>query len=126
MVTLGYFLSSEDRDPRELVDAAVRAEQAGFRTAWISDHYHPWTDAQGESGFVWSTLGAIAQATSELLDRMEAKYPDEWLKISVDLHSCGLSAQGWTAISVGTYLLLSTILGPCPWRCSFDWNLPSY
>src|SRR3954470_12775732 len=66
MVTLGYFLSSEDRDTRELVDAAVRAEQAGFRTAWISDHYHPWTDAQGESGFVWSTLGAIASATSAL------------------------------------------------------------
>ena len=64
-----------------------------------------------------------AQATSELLDRMEARYPDEWLKISVDLHSCGLSAQGWTAISVGTYLLLSTILGPCPWRRSFDWKL---
>src|SRR3954451_25500307 len=66
MVTLGYFLSSEDRDPRELVEAAVRSEQAGVRTAWISDHYHPWTDAQGESGFVWSTLGAIAHATSEL------------------------------------------------------------
>jgi G6PDH family F420-dependent oxidoreductase len=66
MVTLGYFLSSEERDPRAMVDAAARAEQAGFTTAWISDHYHPWTDAQGQSAFVWSTLGAIANATSEL------------------------------------------------------------
>jgi len=66
MVTLGYFLSSEERDPRELVDLAARAEQAGFTTAWISDHYHPWTDAQGQSAFVWSTIGAIANATSDL------------------------------------------------------------
>jgi G6PDH family F420-dependent oxidoreductase len=66
MVTLGYFLSSEERDPREMVDAAARAEQAGFTTAWISDHYHPWTEAQGQSAFVWSTIGAIANATSEL------------------------------------------------------------
>lgn len=66
MVTLGYFLSSEERDPRGMVDAAARAEQAGFTTAWISDHYHPWTEAQGQSAFVWSTLGAIAQVTSDL------------------------------------------------------------
>jgi G6PDH family F420-dependent oxidoreductase len=66
MVSLGYFLSSEERDPRDLVDAAIRAEQAGFGSVWISDHYHPWTDAQGQSAFVWSTIGAIAQATSEL------------------------------------------------------------
>ncbi|TFK95032.1 TatD DNase family Scn1 [Polyporus arcularius HHB13444] len=53
------------------------------------------------------------QATSELLDRMEAKYPDEWLKISVDLHSCGLSAQGWKAISKrhpNAFLSLSTAI----------------
>ncbi|RPD82188.1 TatD DNase family Scn1 [Lentinus tigrinus ALCF2SS1-7] len=53
------------------------------------------------------------QATSELLDRMEAKYLDEWLKISVDLHSCGLSAQGWKAISKrhpNVFLSLSTAI----------------
>ncbi|KAI0718955.1 TatD DNase family Scn1 [Cerioporus squamosus] len=53
------------------------------------------------------------QATSELLDRMLAKYPEEWLKISVDLHSCGLSAQGWNAISkrhTNAFLSLSTAI----------------
>jgi G6PDH family F420-dependent oxidoreductase len=48
------------------VRAAARAEESGFRTAWVSDHYHPWIDAQGESPFVWSVLGGIAQATEQL------------------------------------------------------------
>jgi G6PDH family F420-dependent oxidoreductase len=37
------------------------AEQAGFDALWISDHYHPWNDAQGQSSFVWSMIGAIGQ-----------------------------------------------------------------
>ena len=40
------------------------AEEAGFDGLWISDHFHPWLDEQGESGFVWSVIGAISQATS--------------------------------------------------------------
>src|SRR5436305_7778312 len=60
---IGYFLSSEETAPRELVRQATMAEQAGFDGLWISDHFHPWNDEQGHSGFVWSTIGAIAQAT---------------------------------------------------------------
>jgi G6PDH family F420-dependent oxidoreductase len=59
----GYFLASEEHDPRELVRQAKMAEEAGFDALWISDHYHPWLDEQGQSGFVWSVIGAIAQAT---------------------------------------------------------------
>jgi len=60
---IGCFLSSEDFGPRELVDLARRAEDAGFHALWISDHFHPWNDAQGHSPFVWSVIGAIAEAT---------------------------------------------------------------
>jgi alkanesulfonate monooxygenase SsuD/methylene tetrahydromethanopterin reductase-like flavin-dependent oxidoreductase (luciferase family) len=66
MATLGYFLSSEEHDRHELVEAAVLAERAGFRTATISDHFHPWLPEQGQSPFVWTVLGAIARATSML------------------------------------------------------------
>jgi G6PDH family F420-dependent oxidoreductase len=45
------------------VGQAKRAEAAGFHALWISDHYHPWIDEQGHSPFVWSVIGAIAQAT---------------------------------------------------------------
>jgi G6PDH family F420-dependent oxidoreductase len=61
---IGCFLSSEEFGPRELVDQARRAEQAGFHALWISDHYHPWNDQQGHSPFVWSVIGALAEATA--------------------------------------------------------------
>jgi coenzyme F420-dependent glucose-6-phosphate dehydrogenase len=62
----GLTLSSEEHDPRRLVDIAAMAEEHEFDFVSISDHYHPWIDAQGHSPFVWSVLGAIAEATSTL------------------------------------------------------------
>src|SRR3954452_24220774 len=59
---IGYFLSCEERAPRELLGLARRAEQAGFHALWISDHYHPWNDEQGHSAFVWSVIGALSEA----------------------------------------------------------------
>jgi G6PDH family F420-dependent oxidoreductase len=61
---IGYFLSSEEHTGPELVEGAVLAERAGFDRIAISDHFHPWLRAQGQSPFVWGVLGAIAQATS--------------------------------------------------------------
>ncbi|SBT39591.1 TIGR03557 family F420-dependent LLM class oxidoreductase [Micromonospora narathiwatensis] len=58
---IGYFLSSEEYAPAELLAQARAAERAGFTALWISDHYHPWIDAQGQSAFVWSTIGALSQ-----------------------------------------------------------------
>jgi G6PDH family F420-dependent oxidoreductase len=59
---IGYFLSSEEFSPAELLDQARKAEQSGFEALWISDHFHPWMDVQGQSAFVWSMIGAISQA----------------------------------------------------------------
>jgi G6PDH family F420-dependent oxidoreductase len=66
MPELGFALSSEDHPPNELVRQAVLAERTGFTFCLISDHYHPWVDAQGQSPFVWATLGGIAQATEKI------------------------------------------------------------
>src|SRR3954465_13378228 len=66
MAELGYALSSEEHRPNDLVRAAQRAEEVGFTFALISDHFHPWVDAQGQSPFVWSVLGGIAHATQRL------------------------------------------------------------
>jgi G6PDH family F420-dependent oxidoreductase len=60
---IGCFLSSEEWGPRELVEHARRAQDAGFHALWISDHFHPWNDEQGHSPFVWSTIAAISQVT---------------------------------------------------------------
>jgi coenzyme F420-dependent glucose-6-phosphate dehydrogenase len=63
---LGYHLSSEEHPAADLVGYARRAEEVGFSYAVISDHFHPWTHRQGQSPFVWSVLGAIAQVTERL------------------------------------------------------------
>ena len=63
---IGYFLSCEEYTPRELLEQARLAERHGFHGLWISDHYHPWIEAQGHSAFVWSVIGALAQATERL------------------------------------------------------------
>jgi G6PDH family F420-dependent oxidoreductase len=60
----GYFLSCEEYTPEQLVEQAVAAEEAGFDALWISDHFHPWNDEQGQSPFVWSVIGALSQACS--------------------------------------------------------------
>jgi len=66
MTEFGYALSSEEHAPNDLVRYAQRAESVGFNFAAISDHYHPWVDQQGHAPFVWSVLGAIANATTTL------------------------------------------------------------
>lgn len=63
---IGYALSSEEHRPNDLVRHAKLAEERGFTFALISDHFHPWVDAQGQSPFVWSVIGGIAQATERL------------------------------------------------------------
>ncbi len=61
---IGFFLSCEEYAPAQLLDQARRAERAGFDALWISDHYHPWTGAQGQSAFAWSMIGALSQVTT--------------------------------------------------------------
>jgi G6PDH family F420-dependent oxidoreductase len=60
---IGYFLSSEEWGPNELIAHAIKAQETGFEDFWISDHFHPWLDEQGHSPFVWAVIGALARAT---------------------------------------------------------------
>jgi coenzyme F420-dependent glucose-6-phosphate dehydrogenase len=66
MIEIGWTLACEEHGPRELVATARRAEDAGLPFAMVSDHFHPWTDRQGDSPFVWSVIGAIAEATERI------------------------------------------------------------
>ena len=59
---IGYFLSCEEYPPQQLIEQAKLARAAGLDRLWISDHFHPWIDEQGESAFVWSVIGALSQA----------------------------------------------------------------
>lgn len=66
MVQIGYTLSSEEHDANTLVRNAQMAEDAGFAFLSISDHFHPWVDAQGHAPFVWAVIGGIATATERI------------------------------------------------------------
>ena len=64
MPRIALHCSHEQIPPSRLLRAARRAEQAGFDSAMSSDHFAPWSERQGESGFAWSFLGAALATTS--------------------------------------------------------------
>lgn len=66
MVKIGYHASHEQFKPSTLLRYVQLAEQAGFALSLSSDHFHPWSEVQGQSGFAWSWLGAAMQATPTL------------------------------------------------------------
>lgn len=65
MTVIGFHASHEQSPPSELLAAVQRAEQLGFEAAMCSDHFAPWSERQGHSGYSWSWLGA-ALATTRL------------------------------------------------------------
>jgi coenzyme F420-dependent glucose-6-phosphate dehydrogenase len=60
---VAYHASHEQFAPSLLLELAVLAERAGFNALHSSDHFQPWSKAQGESGFTFSWIGAAMQAT---------------------------------------------------------------
>lgn len=64
MTRIGYHCSHEQYPPSRLLDNAKLAAQAGWKMAMCSDHFHPWSKRQGQSGFAWSWLGAAMEATA--------------------------------------------------------------
>lgn len=63
MPRIGFHASHEQFSPAELLHCVQAAERAGFDAAMSSDHFAPWSERQGQSGFAWSWLGAAMQAT---------------------------------------------------------------
>jgi coenzyme F420-dependent glucose-6-phosphate dehydrogenase len=63
MVTMGYAAMFEQFTPSDLLKYCQQAEEVGFTSVMASDHFHPWVPAQGQSGFVWSWLGALGATT---------------------------------------------------------------
>jgi len=66
MLTLGYKASAEQFGPKELLDLGIEAEQAGFDSVFVSDHFQPWrhTDGHAPNCFAW--LGALAARTERI------------------------------------------------------------
>jgi G6PDH family F420-dependent oxidoreductase len=102
---IGYFLSSEEFGPRELIGQAVKAQQAGFQDLWISDHFHPWNDEQGHSSFVWATIGAISRAAPGMGVTTAVTCPTTRIHPAVMAQAAATAAvllEGRFAFGVGT------------------------
>lgn len=63
MAIIGYHASHEQFAPSQLLRWALMAQSAGFGAVNSSDHFHPWSERQGQSGFSFAWLGAAMQAT---------------------------------------------------------------
>lgn len=63
MSMLYYHASHEQFTPQVLLHWAMLAETAGFDGVNSSDHFYPWSERQGESGFSFAWLGSALQAT---------------------------------------------------------------
>ena len=63
---LGYKASAEQFGPQELLDLAVLAEEKGFDSVWVSDHYQPFRHTDGHAPFSLSWLGAATQRTARV------------------------------------------------------------
>ncbi len=101
---IGYFLSSEDNTPSDLLLQARLAEDAGMDSVWISDHFHPWLDDQGESAFVWSVIGAVA-ATTKLRITTAVTCPTIRIHPAIVAHAAATSAvmaEGRFELGVGS------------------------
>lgn len=66
-ITVGYKASAEQFSPRDLLEFAVLAEQVGFDSVMVSDHYQPWRHTGGHAPFALSWLAALGERTHSIL-----------------------------------------------------------
>jgi coenzyme F420-dependent glucose-6-phosphate dehydrogenase len=64
MTLICYHASHEQFSPSHLLQLVKDAERAGFEGIHSSDHFHPWSERQGQSGFAFSWVAAALQATT--------------------------------------------------------------
>src|SRR5215472_8481711 len=64
---LGYKASAEQFGPQELLDFAVHAEECGFDSVVVSDHFQPWRHTGGHAPFSFAWLGAVGAKTERVM-----------------------------------------------------------
>ncbi len=67
MLRLGYKASAEQFGPQELLRYGVLAEQYGFDSVFISDHFQPWRHTNGHAPFAFAWMGALGARTARVL-----------------------------------------------------------
>ena len=71
MTEFGWFASLEEFTPIECLEQLDIASEAGFDTAWVNDHFHPWFDhfedgSSANGGAAWSWMPAALERTDDM------------------------------------------------------------
>ncbi|WP_223635780.1 TIGR03885 family FMN-dependent LLM class oxidoreductase [Corallococcus sp. EGB] len=107
MPLIGYHASHEQFAPSELLRLCQKAEAVGFQAALNSDHFHPWTEAQGQSGFAWAFMGAALATTGLSFGSVTA--PGQRYHPAIVAQALGTlnemyPGRAWMALGSGQYL----------------------
>ncbi|SEU34609.1 TIGR03885 family FMN-dependent LLM class oxidoreductase [Stigmatella erecta] len=104
---VGYHASHEQFPPSELLGLVRKAEEAGFQALLNSDHFHPWTEAQGQSGFVWSFMGAALAVTRLSMGAVNApgqRYHPALIAQALGTLGEMFPGRAWVALGSGQFL----------------------
>ena len=105
MLTLGYKASAEQFGPRELLDLGILAEEVGFDSVVVSDHFQPWRHTGGHAPFSFTWLGALSQRTGRV--RLGTSVVTPTLRyhpaiVAQAMATVGCLARGRVFLGVGT------------------------
>ena len=89
MLKLGYKASAEQFPPKELLEYAVLAEELGFDSVFVSDHFQPWRHTGGHAPFSLSWLGALGARTDHIMMGTSVLTPTFRYHPSVVAHAFG-------------------------------------
>jgi coenzyme F420-dependent glucose-6-phosphate dehydrogenase len=101
----GYKASAEQFGPRDLLDFAIAAEEAGFDSVFVSDHFQPWRHTGGHAPFSFAWMGALGALTSHIAIGTSVLTPTFRYHPSVVAHAFGTLGAlfpGRVILGVGT------------------------
>jgi coenzyme F420-dependent glucose-6-phosphate dehydrogenase len=104
-IRVGYKASAEQFGPNELLDFSVLAEQAGFDSVFISDHFQPWRHTGGHAPFSLAWLGALGARTSRIVMGTSVITPTFRYHPSIVAHcfgTLGVMFPGRIILGIGT------------------------
>ena len=105
MLKLGYKASAEQFAPTKLLEFSCLAEQLGYDSVFVSDHFQPWKHIDGHAPFSLTWLGALAARTSRIVMGTSVLTPTFRYHPSIVAHSFGTlgsMAPGRVILGIGT------------------------
>jgi len=105
LIKIGYKASAEQFAPSELLRYSVMAEQVGFDSVFISDHFQPWRHTGGHAPFSLSWMGALGASTSRVQIGTSVLTPTFRYHPSIIAHAfgtMGVMFPGRIILGIGT------------------------